>query len=571
MIDPGHPFVKQYKDLIVALEESIRNGVEQPDRFRETFKSSVTTYPLPRIAVDITQVSGTVNKAFTIFRKNVDYRLSNNRLIWLDPANPTSHPDDGTKFDVEFTYRLRPAGLTDFNEGSVIGTLVRAVAREMTLIYDQMDEAYRRAFIDQATGIALDNVVALLGIERNPATKATGQITFSRKKPADKDILIKEGTRVADEGGKTFVTIEEATILVAESSVIVSIEAVEAGPSGNVNAETIAIMPTPPRGVDGVVNEQPTAGGEEAELDDQLRERAKHALETAGKATPNALKFALLDVNGVDGVQVVDHQQDSSIPLGQVKVLFSGLDTEEVRDNVQQAIERTRAAGVLVDAKMVTTVLISGKFYVIPAPMVPATALATFKSKVVDAISALTIGEALSVRRLNALVYEVNGLAEVAEAQLENPAGEITDPYLVGRTELLRPDAAKLEVILLASLKATATDATAKGLPHDIDIQLTDTGSNAITFKSFSLDLNLTLKAKSVTAPDQPPERIGGVQRKIDFVNQSTFRMTIVKDYITIPDALLADFDLSQVNVLISAAAFPGLKAVEDLTVDLSS
>ena len=83
MIDPGHPFVKQYKDLIATLEESVRFGVEQPDRFRETFISSVTTYPLPRIAVDITQLSGTVNSAFFIFRKGVDYSLSGNRLNWL--------------------------------------------------------------------------------------------------------------------------------------------------------------------------------------------------------------------------------------------------------------------------------------------------------------------------------------------------------------------------------------------------------------------------------------------------------------------------------------------------------
>jgi uncharacterized phage protein gp47/JayE len=579
MIDPGHPFVRQYQDLIAALETSIRYGVEQPDRFQETFKSAVTTYPLPRIATAITQVSGTIGGGFTLFRENIDYRFGNNRLSWLssaDPDNPARHPDEGSRFEVAFTYRLRPAGLTDFNEGSVIGTLVRAVAREITLIYGQVDEAYRRAFIDQATGVALDNVVALLGITRNPARTAAGQVTFARKQPAGKAVVIEAQTRVADAGGKTFVTTAAGTIRTGETDVTVPIEAVTAGPQGNVDAATIVIMPTPPRGVDGVTNALPTAGGHDPEPDDQLRERARHALETAGKATLNALRFAILDVDGVEAVEVVDHQADSSIAPGEVRVLFSGRDTEDVRNKVQETIDRTRAAGVLVNARMIETVLISGTFYVIATRTPPVTDLAAFKAAIIAALERLGIGEALSVRRLNAAVYAVPGLAEVAEAQLisskkppDNPEGEVSDPYLIERTELLRPDAAHLEVLLLAAL--AAADAGGSGLPHDVDLQLLDSEARAIRFNHFSLDIDLTLKARSITAPDQPAERIGGVQRRIEFVGQSIFRLTLAKAHLSIPDELLVDFDLSQVNVTISAAAFEGLQPATDLTVDISS
>jgi len=579
MIDPGHPFVRQYRDVIAALEASIRFGVEQPDRFRETFISSVTSYPLPRIALDVTQVSGTVNDAFVVFRKNVDFNLSSNRLNWLpsvDPVNPTRRPDNGTKFDVDFTYRDRPSGLTDFNEGSVVGTLLRAVARELTLAYAAMDEAYRRGFLDQATGVALDNVTALLGVMRNPARKAAGHVTFSRKKPADQDVVIKKATRVADAAGKSFVTTQDALIAVGATSVTVPVEAADSGPQGNVSSGTIVVMPTPPRGVDGVTNELPTVGGKEAEPDDQLRERARHALETAGNATLNAIKFAILDVDGVDDVEVVDHETDKSIPLGEVRVLFSGLQTDEVRDNVQKAVDRTRAAGVLVNARMIDTVFISGTFYVIPNPTGPATAPADFKARVITAVSALGIGEALSVRRLNSLVYDVNGLADVAEAQLvsskktpDNPAGVVTDPYLIEQTELLRPDTAALDVALLVALKAI--NVTASGLPHQIDIQVLDAAGHAISFVNFSLDISVVLTAKSLTAPDQPPRQIGGLQRRIEFHNQPAFRLKLTKEHITIPDALLADMDLTQVNVIIRAAAFSGLTAVEDLKANLST
>ena len=123
--------------------------------------------------------------------------------------------------------------------------------------------------------------------------------------------------------------------------------------------------------------------------------------------------------------------------------------------------------------------------------------------------------------------------------------------------------------MVLAALKAT--NAAAPGMPHDIDIQIVDAAVQEIAFVDFSLDVNVVLAAKSLTAPDQPPRQIGGLQRRIEFHNQPAFRLTLTKEHITIPDALLADMDLTQVNVIIRAAAFSGLTAVEDLKVDLST
>jgi hypothetical protein len=74
-------------------------------------------------------------------------------------------------------------------------------------------------------------------------------------------------------------------------------------------------MPTPPRGVDGgVKNEKPLTGGEAAEADDQLRERAKHALERAGNATLNAIHFGCSTWTAFDSVEVLDLSVDQTIP-----------------------------------------------------------------------------------------------------------------------------------------------------------------------------------------------------------------------------------------------------------------
>ena len=169
MIALGHPFSKPFGDLIGSLEESLREGVEQPAVVDILFRSDTPSYEIRGPVHDISRVTGLRRKKFAVFERNVHYRYASGRLIWVAPADPANldwYPDDNSRVTVEYTYRDLPSGITDFNAGSVAGTLVRAFARELKFLYEQMDQAYRRAFIDIAEGEALDNVVALLEIGR---------------------------------------------------------------------------------------------------------------------------------------------------------------------------------------------------------------------------------------------------------------------------------------------------------------------------------------------------------------------------------------------------------------------
>jgi uncharacterized phage protein gp47/JayE len=633
MIDPGNPFSVAYPDLIASLEDRIRNGVEQPDQRTFIFKSTVTTYELPANAFAITQVSGLVKSQFRVFEPGTDYGFSANRLIWL---NPLVLPDDGSRLDVEFTYREPPPGITDFNPGSVIGTLVRSVAREMKLLYEQMDQAYRRAFIDQASGVALDNVVALLGETRKPAIKAVGTVTFFRKTPPPKTILIPRGTRVADQAGRVFVTTADGSLppaapidetanqnagvvkaqrVIAEltgiwkaadnpdtaapfpvkpgfgtdgqsitldlapaalptgplriryrpASAIIPIEAQQAGPDGNVNAATITIMPTPPPGVDGVTNESATGNGQDAEADDPLRERAKHALERAGNATTNAIKFAVLEVKGVEGVEVIDHDVDDSVPLGEVRVRYTGGDVTDIR----QVVEKTRAAGIIARLEQIVEVFISGTFYLIPtdATPPPASSLASFMSKVLAMIQAQTIGSPLPVKRLNSLVFDLPGLADVAEAvltfekaDLAHPGsfltGDVGDPFVIASTEIIRADPAGLQTSVLTALKSPANHKTSS-MTVTIDVQLADSNGAAVKFRHFSVNLGVIVRAYSINNPDQAPERIANFTRVVTFTASATAPLNILPADLT--GFRPADHK-PELDFLITAAAYPSLQ-----------
>ena len=573
MIKLGNPFSegREYEKLIASLEDSLRDGVVESNQQIFTFRKEDLAYRLDQKAdvLDI-HVTGKRHGAPMQFQRNVHFSFAQQLLTW---THATELPDDKSAFEAVYTYRLAPSGLTDFNEGSVTSTLVRVLARELKFLYETMDQAYRRAFIDEASKPALDYVVALLGITRNEAVKAKGKGTFARQAATPDRVEIRLGTRVADVRGRVFETTEADEIPANQPSVEIEVQAITPGRDGNVAANTITIMPTPPIGVNSVTNNKALEGGEEEEPDAQLRERAKHALETSGKATLNAIKFAVRDVDGVVGVEVADYSSDDSIPLGEVRVRFFGGD----EDKVKTAVEQTRAAGISPRLEAILEILVFGTFYVIPDKSFSEEARSSFKAAVVAALKKLGIGEPLVVRRLNALVYDIPGLAEVAEAKLKSSKNvEIKDTYFPARTELLRPDEANkanIAVIRLDALQAAIAEP--KTQPSTITIKVKDENNAAVPFNEFSLALNATFYAPFKNAPNSK-ERVGSMIRTIKFANSADGKFEITKDDISKDKNvnrainLSPDQDATKIEVLLNAAAYSGLKETKVIA-DLSS
>lgn len=624
MIDPGHPFSVTLPDLVAALEDRVRNGVEQPASTRFLVSETATSFELPSGTYAVPRVAGLLHAEYTVFTANEHYEVRGNRLVWV---STTDRPDASSWLDVDYTYRDRPAGLTDFNAGSVVSTLLRAVAYEIKTLYAQMDEAYRRAFIDQATGVALDSVVALLGVPRKPAQAAKGTVTFRRKRATDLPVPIPLQTRVADRAGRVFVTSEatgiessleefrlpqsgvvtvtnwiaevvgvwprsvdpntapslgatldhddprvlhvdpsttaELRIRYRPRSATVPIDAQAPGPEGNAAPDMIVVMPTPPTGIDGITNESALTGGTEAEPDDQLRERAKHALERAGNATLDAIRFALLGIEGVSGVTVTDHATDETIPLGEVWVRWAG--DPAVALLVDQVIASTRAAGVVARIQRINEVRLSGTMYAIPEPGAQQSATAVLLEHVTATLDGLPIAEPLSLRRLTALAYDVPGLADVAESVLtytrprpgQDPpeqTGAVTDPFIVGPTEVVRAATGKLSVVLLAGPAVTAAEGT--GSTHNLTITLLDRANQLAPLTSFALDLAVTVKARSRETPDRPAVPVGRTVKKTTFGSDHTAKVVLEPaDY----QAYDRAEHLPDLTVAVAAAVYPGL------------
>ncbi|MBE9158169.1 baseplate J/gp47 family protein [Nodosilinea sp. LEGE 06152] len=189
--------------------------------------------------------------------------------------------------------------------------MYESFAYEMALLYQQMDQVYRSAFIDTASGLQLEMVAAILGIRRGLPDFAEGEVTFERDAGQD-DLEIPLGTLVTTEDSekaprKAYKTIETKLLPATATAVNVKVQALDPGEDQVVAAETIVVMPLPVAGVKAVHNLKPTQFlGKRLETDDDLRQRAKSMLLASGKASLTAIETALLSLPGVREVKVVE-------------------------------------------------------------------------------------------------------------------------------------------------------------------------------------------------------------------------------------------------------------------------
>jgi uncharacterized phage protein gp47/JayE len=166
-----------------------------------------------------------------------------------------------------------------------------SIGTPLRKILDAVSEAISEAYVDEhlityAYDIDskvegdLDDFVALFGFARIPAQRAQGVITFNR--PADDasnqtTVVIPPGTQVAALTNPLVYaqTIVSALMNPGQYSVEVPVQALVAGPDGNVAAGLLTQMVRQVGLASSIVNSEPMSGGTPQESDDELRQRFK--------------------------------------------------------------------------------------------------------------------------------------------------------------------------------------------------------------------------------------------------------------------------------------------------------
>lgn len=202
--------------------------------------------------------------------------------------------------------------VTDFEIGSVARTMYESFAFEMALLYEKMQLVYLSAYVDTAQANQLDQVVAVLGIQRSQPDFAEGIVSFQRD-GAGQEIVVPIGTLVATEESSTgekkvYQTTKEGLLGATATSVDVQVRGIARGEEFESAAETVIVMPRPVPGIKFVNNSAPIRlVGKRRETDEELRERAKNALISSGKATILSVENALLSLSGVRDAKVKEN------------------------------------------------------------------------------------------------------------------------------------------------------------------------------------------------------------------------------------------------------------------------
>lgn len=334
---------KTYPEVAESLLNRLLGGVSAeahpyppPEGAREPFQ-----HPLERAPVaSITAVWGARNGAPFRFAPGSDFKLSADgaKLEWVAKG---ARPDAGTAFEVHYLPKQREVGVNDLYPGSVVRTLLEAVALETAGMYAQMQAVYDAGFVDTASGSALDHVVSLLGLTRLVAGNNSTELRFTRAKNTRGEITLPAGTRAATaDGAIEYETLADVTLADGQASAKVPARDLVASNDG-LPADALTLLTRPVAGIESVTNPGASSRLDRDESDDELRTRARRFLVGAERGTASAIEGAV----AAEGLRC----ELLETPPGVVQIkLQTGVLDPTRRARLEAAVRRVRPAGVSV-------------------------------------------------------------------------------------------------------------------------------------------------------------------------------------------------------------------------------
>lgn len=197
-----------------------------------------------------------------------------------------------------------------------------------------------------ATGPALDLLLPLNGMTRNPATFSTVSLTLR----GNTGTVIPAGSEVIDDDGVLWETLTDATLpMPAAGNTYGEIKVdAQCEKPGAVEAFTGAInkIYTPIIGWDYVRNDTMATKGKDVESDDEVRIRRRLLFSRTANGTAEAIVRAISDIDDVDFVRLYHNDTNvtdsNGIPGHSICALVTGGDESEIG----AAIFKNKAPGV---------------------------------------------------------------------------------------------------------------------------------------------------------------------------------------------------------------------------------
>lgn len=230
------------------------------------------------------------------------------------------------------------SGYIDYAGGPITNEDLRRLEIEDAVDADELNQ-----YMDDSQ---LDNLVDIVGIERDSGNKATGFIDISTTSDS---VSVPKGTTVStspDSSGNTlsYKTLEEGESSEGQSEIIdVPVVAESFGSEYNIPANQLVRFSSPPIGVRGIDSSTDMNGGRDEETNDELRSRAKNRFsdEPTGGTTRGIRGYIISEVSDITADDIGITELFSKEPVV-VEVTVDGGSTEDIRT----AIDESRPVGV---------------------------------------------------------------------------------------------------------------------------------------------------------------------------------------------------------------------------------
>lgn len=344
-------------------------------------------------------------------------------------------------------------------EGMDANVLLAACAAMADEISGQLADLSAALFLDSAREEDLDRLVFdRYGLVRKPAAASIGSIEFSTSVASPTTFALPAGIIVQTAGGLQFITTESSIFNVGTvGPVVVAVRSILAGSdqdakSGAVNS-VVSTIPGSPNDL-AVTNSLATVGGDDAETDDSLRERARRFFTTARRGTVAAIEAAALNVPGIQTANVFEVLDALGRPARLLQLVVADAFTEQfvnfdavpprfevqsqaITTQVTAALSDVRPAGTFVQVIVANTVIqpIQLALTFQAGADVNDSALQA-RAAVTNFVNALPSGDPLIIQALLNVIEIVPGLRFTGDEVL-SPAGDvIAAPLQLIRTTL---------------------------------------------------------------------------------------------------------------------------------------
>lgn len=317
--------------------------------------------------------------------------------------------------------RATQSQITDFNIGGVARALLEAPAIELEALYIQ--------FVNGLLDAIPAAIYTGFDFDRLPAAYAGGEVLFVGTEGRVNPISIPAGTVVRVPGAtRSYATIQDAILAAGSPSVLVSVRAQAAGADHNALPLTLTELVASINGIASVYNPAAITSGRDEETDGERRARFLLYIESLARATPAALRHAVLSTYLTDDIGAITEYVtrcgiEEDLP-GRVRVWLYGslgalsnalLSAVQARIDGQEGTPGYRAAGIQVTAGRMSTmaVTVTVTVHTVQGRTLDATMESELAGAIGDYLSSVEPGTAVSVSLLIAQMLRVAGVASV--------------------------------------------------------------------------------------------------------------------------------------------------------------